>query len=53
MTNVHEMTINVDNFINAVCYTYHLDKQEMFAAVAKMAQRESNRLAALDPDRNR
>ena len=53
MTNVTEMSINVSNFINAVCYTYHLDNQEMFAAVAKMAQRESNRLAALDPDRNR
>ena len=38
-----------DSLVN----TRYVDEQEMFGAVASMCQLRANRLAALDPDRNR
>jgi hypothetical protein len=44
---------SVDNFLCALSYSYHVDRQELYAAVADMATRELNRLQGLDPARNR
>ena len=48
-----ELMPSVENFLSALCYSYHCERQELFEAVARMAQAEVNRLAALDPSRNR
>ena len=47
-----ELMPSVDNFLSALCFSYHVDKQELFAAVAKMTNAEANRLASLDRSRN-
>ena len=48
-----DLMLSVDNFLCALSYSYHVDKQELYAAVADLATREVNRLAGMDPDRNR
>jgi hypothetical protein len=53
MIEAKELVENVDNYMKALCYSYHCDQQGLFAAVAEHTQRYANRLAGLDPDRNR
>ena len=43
----------IQDYLESLVNTRHLDEQELFAAVATMCQMRANRLAALDPDRNR
>ncbi len=49
----NEMLPSVENFIDALVYSHHLDEQEMFDLVWYMAEQRVNRLRALDPARNR
>ena len=48
-----DVLISVENFIDAVASTRFIDEQELYEAVAKMATARANRLAGLNPDRNR
>ena len=48
-----DVLVSVENFLDALVNTRHLDEQELYDAVAKMAIARTNRLAGLDPDRNR
>jgi len=48
-----DLMLSLDNFISALSYTYHVDHRELLEATADMCQREANRLAAIDPDRNK
>ena len=48
-----DLMLSVDNFLCALAYTYHVGKQDLYASVADLATREVNRLAGIDPDRNR
>ncbi len=48
-----EMLPSVENFIDALVYSHHMDEQEMFDLVWFMAEQRVNRLRALDPQRNR
>ena len=50
---IKELLPHIENYLIALVNTRHLDEQELFAAVASMCQRRVNRLAALDPNRNR
>ena len=45
--------VSIENFIDALVYSHHLDEQEMFDLVWRMAEQRVNRLRALDPQRNR
>ena len=53
MIGPKELVENVDNYMKALCYSYHCDEQGLFDAVATHCRRQTNRLAGLDPDRNR
>ena len=53
MIEIKDLMLSVENFINALSYTYHVDEQELFRAVADLCTRHANRLDALDPARNR
>ena len=48
-----DVLVSVENFIDALVNTRFIDEQELYEAVAKMATARTNRLAGLDPDRNR
>ena len=52
MMTSKELIPSIDNFLEALVYSYHVDKQELYAAVAELTAREVNRLRALDPARN-
>ena len=53
MMKTKELLPSIENFLNALSYTYHVDKRELFELAAAMCTAEARRLAALDPDRNR
>lgn len=44
---------SVENFIQALVYSRHLDEQEMYDLVWHMAEQRVNRLRALDQERNK
>ena len=48
-----QMMESIDNFVSACIYTYHLDEQEMWDVIWDHAERQVNRLRALDPARNK
>ena len=47
-----QMLESIENFIDSLIYSRHLDEQEMYDLVWDMAERKVNRLRALDPARN-
>ena len=53
MIQIKELVANVDNYLAALSYTYHVDQRELLLAVSKRTTAEANRLAGLDPDRNK
>ena len=53
MIEIKDLMLSVENFINALSYTYHVDKQELYRATADMCTREANRLDSLGPARNK
>ena len=53
MVKTKELLECVENFLNALSYTYHVDKRELFELAGAMCTSEANRLRALDPERNR
>lgn len=48
-----EYIFAIENFIDALSYSHRLDKQRLYQLAAEMCTKHSNRLAALDPDRNK
>ena len=48
-----ELLPHIENYLIALVNTRYVDEQELFGAVATMCQMRSNRLAALDSQRNR
>lgn len=48
-----QMLSSIENFIDALIYSRHLDEQEMYDLVWDMSERKVNRLRALDPSRNK
>ena len=48
-----DLMLSLENFISALSYTYHVDHHDLLIATADMCQREANRLASIDPDRNK
>ena len=53
MVQIKELVANVDNYLAALCYTYHVDERELLLAVARHSNAQANRLAGFDPDRNK
>ena len=53
MVSIKELLPHIENYLVALVNTRYVNEQELFAAVATMCQQRANRLAALDPDRNR
>ena len=53
MVKTKDLLDSIENFLNALSYTYHVDKRELFELAGAMCTSEANRLRALDPDRNR
>ena len=53
MITIKELLPHIENYLIALVNTRYVDEQELFAAVATMCQKRANRLAALDPARNR
>ena len=53
MITVEELLPRIDDYLCALVNTRNVDQQELFAAVASMCQKRANRLAALDPNRNK
>ena len=43
----------IQDYLESLVNTRHVDEQELFGAVASMCAMRANRLAALDPDRNK
>ena len=48
-----ELLPYIQDYLESLVNTRHVDEEELFAAVASMCQLRVNRLVALDPDRNR
>jgi hypothetical protein len=53
MIQTKDVIPSVENFLDALINTRHLDEQELYRFVARMCNARANRLAGLDPDRNR
>ena len=53
MMTIKELLPSVDNFIQAVISTRFIDEQDFYKAIANMCNAKANRLAGLDPQRNR
>ena len=53
MNTIKELLPAIDNFLISLVNTRHINEQELYEAVAKMCNARANRLAGLDPDRNR
>ena len=53
MTKEQELARNVYDYVKALAYSHHADERELFIAVSLMATKESDRLAGLDPARNK
>ena len=50
---IKELLPHIENYLIALVNTCYVDEQELFGAIATMCQLRANRLAALDPQRNR
>lgn len=50
---IEELLPHIDSYLCALVNTRYVDQQELFSAVASMCQKRANRLAALDPARNK
>lgn len=48
-----ELAVNVRDYVMALAYSHHVNKQDLFIAVAGMATAEAQRLEGLDPQRNK
>lgn len=48
-----ELLPYIQDYLESLVNTRHVDEQEFFGALASMCQLRANRLAALDPARNR
>lgn len=44
---------SVKNFLNALVYTYHVDKRELLLEAARMCTALAERELAVDPARNK
>ena len=53
MVTIEELLPYMEDYLIAIVNTRHVDEQEFFAAVGAMCQLHADRLAALDPERNR
>ena len=53
MIEAKELIPSVEDYLDSLVYSRHVDEQELFALVLKMCVRRLNRLRALDPMRNR
>ena len=53
MITIKELLPHIENYLVALINTRYVDEQELFEALADMCQRRANRLAGLDPDRNK
>ena len=53
MMQAKDVVVSVDNFIAAIISSRHVDELELYQEVAKLCNSNINRLAGLDPDRNR
>ena len=50
---IKELLPHIENYLIALVNTRYVNERELFGAVATMCHRRANRLAALDPQRNR
>ena len=53
MIKTTDLLESIENFLSALSYSYHVDEQELYQLTAAMCTSRANRLAGLDPDRNR
>ena len=50
---IKELLPHIDNYLISIVNTHYVDEKDLYGALATMCQMRANRLAALDPDRNR
>jgi hypothetical protein len=53
MLKSKDMISSIENFLDALINTRHLDELELWEYVRAFSEMKVNRLRALDPDRNR
>ena len=53
MLKAKDVISSVENFVDALISTRHIDEQELWEYVRAFAEIKCNRLRALDPQRNR
>ena len=53
MLKAKDVISSVENFVDALICSRHIDEQELWEYVRAFAEMKCNRLRALDPQRNR
>ena len=53
MIKTNDLLESIENFLNALSYSYHVDERELLELTGQMCRARVNRIDALDPDRNR
>ena len=53
MVTIEELLPYIETYLIALKNTRYVDEQELFAEAGAMCLQHANRLAALDPDRNK
>ena len=52
MLEAKDFIPSIENFIESLIYTRHLDELDMWARIALFAEQKANRLRSLDNSRN-
>ena len=53
MLKAKDMISSIENFVDALISTRHIDELDMWVAIHFFAEKKANRLRALDAQRNR
>ena len=53
MMTAKDMIVSIENFVDALISSRHIDERELWEHIRAFAQMKVNRLDALDPARNR
>ena len=53
MIQAKELMPSVEDYLDSLVYSRHVEEQELLALVQKMCVRRLNRLQGLDPQRNK
>ena len=53
MLKAKDMIESIENFVDALISSRHIDEKELWEYIRAFAEMKVNRLNAIDPDRNR